>query len=94
MKITLNFLLQATRVLHIGNYDDDELNLIYNFITKVDNEVFIHYLNSKTVLSYDSDLELYVEIVDALISIYEDSEEYEKCDQLKRKRIEAINYLK
>lgn len=91
--ITVNFLLQTIRVLHVGNYNDEELSMIYNFMSRVDNEILIHYLNSKTILSYESDLELFVEIADALIGIYESSEDYEKCIELKNKKEEAIKLL-
>lgn len=93
MNITINFLLQATRVLHVGNYTEEDLEMIYNFITKVDNEVLFFYLTSKTILSYESDLELYVEIADNLIGIYEEVEDYEKCIELKLKKEQAINIL-
>jgi hypothetical protein len=93
MNLTVNFLLQATRVLHVGNYTEDELEMIYKFMTKVDNDILFYYLTSKTILSYNSDLELFVEIVDRLISIYEDLEDYEKCVQLKLKKEESIKIL-
>jgi hypothetical protein len=83
MSMSLNFLLQATRVLHVGNYDEDELEMIYNFFISVDNEILNDYYNRCTILSYNNDLELYVEITDSLIEIFEESEEYEKCITLK-----------
>jgi len=89
----INFLLQATRVLNIGNYDEDELGMIYNFISTVDNVILNYYYSSNTIFSYSSDLELYVEIVNTLIRIYEEKEEYEKCSLLKIKREESIKIL-
>ena len=94
MNITVNFLLQVTRILHVGNYDDIELSEIYNFMSTVDNEILNHYLNSKSILAYDSDLELYIELIDVLVNIYEEDEEYEKCKRLLEKKEEAINSLK
>jgi hypothetical protein len=94
MNITVNFLLQATRILHVGNYNDDDLEMVYNFMVNVDNEILIHYLNSKSVLAYESDLELYIELIDVLVSIYEDNEEYENCKKLLDKKEEAIIILK
>lgn len=90
MNMTINFLLQATRVLHFGNYDEDELTMFYNYLTALDNEILNDYYSSCTILSYDNDLELYVEILNALISIFEDREEYEKCLKLKSKKEESI----
>lgn len=94
MNITVNFLLQATRILHVGNYNDDDLEMVYNFMVNVDNEILIHYLNSKSVLAYESDLELYIELIDVLVSIYEDNEEYENCKKLLDKKEESIIILK
>ena len=88
--MTINFLLQATRVLHFGNYDEDELSMFYNYLTALDNEILNDYYSTCTILSYDNDLELYVEIINALISIFEEREEYEKCLKLKSKKEESI----
>ena len=43
MDMTINFLLQATRVLHVGNYDEDELSMITNFM--------LNYLGLKMILN-------------------------------------------
>ena len=91
MSMTVNFLLQATRVLHVGNYDEDELKMIYDFMTTVDNEVLNEYNCTCTILSYNNDLELYIEILDVMLTIFEEREEYEKCDILKSKKEESIN---
>lgn len=89
MSISFNFILQATRVLHVGNYDEDELEMIYNFLISLDNEILNDYFNNCTILSYNNDLELYVEIVDVLINVYEEREEYERCMILKEKKDES-----
>ena len=91
--LKLNFLLQATRILHVGNYDEDELNMIYNFMSTIDNSILITYNESKTILSYSSDLELYVEIVGTLINIYVEREMYENCQILMKKKEQAITIL-
>jgi hypothetical protein len=93
MSMTVNFLLQATRVLHVGNYDEDELKMIYDFMTTVDNEVLNEYNCTCTILSYNNDLELYIEILDVMLTIFEEREEYEKCDILKNKKEESINII-
>lgn len=91
--ITINFLLQSIRILHIGGYSEDELEMIYKSTVKVDNDLLFYYLSSNTILSYESDLELFIEIIDGLISIYEVREEYEKCVLLKNKKEESIKIL-
>ena len=91
--MSLNFLLQATRVLHVGNYDEDELEMIYNFFISVDNEILNDYYNRCTILSYNNDLELYIEITDSLISIFEVTEEYEKCLLLKHQKEESLKIM-
>jgi hypothetical protein len=88
--MNLNFLLQATRVLNVNNYDEDELIMIFNFMTAIDNEILNDYNNTCTIISYDSDLQLYVEILDELINIFEEREEYEKCEILKIKKEESL----
>ena len=88
--MTLSFLIQCTRVLSESNYDEQELIMIFNFMTAVDNEILNDYNNTCTIISYDNDLQLYIEILDALISIYEEREEYEVCETLQHKKEESI----
>jgi hypothetical protein len=88
--MNLNFLLQATRVLSVNNYDEDELIMIFNFMTAIDNEILNDYNNTCTIISYDNDLQLYIEILDELINIFEEREEYEKCEILKIKKEESL----
>jgi hypothetical protein len=94
MVITLNFLLQATRVLNVGNYNEEELKMIYKFLISLDNTVLNEYNNKCTILSYNNDLELYVEILNSCILIFEKREEYEKCQKLKDKKEESIKIMK
>ena len=91
---TINFLLQATRILHVGNYEEDELRMIYDFTIELDNVILIEYLNTSSILSYANDLELYIEILEVLIGIFEEREEYEKCNVLKIKKEDSIELIK
>lgn len=93
MDMTFNFLLQATRVLHVNNYDSDELKLIYKYTTSLDNDILNDYYISRTILGYNNDLELYLEIVETLIDIFEEMEDYEKCFVLKNKRDESLKII-
>jgi hypothetical protein len=93
MDMSINILLQATRVLSFGNYDDVELSMTYNYLTALDNEILNDYFNTCTILAYNNDLELYIEIVETLIIIFEEREEYEKCAKLIRKKEESINII-
>ncbi len=90
MNMSISFLLQATRVLHVGNYDDDEVRMIYDYIRNVDNDLIFEYINNKTILSYNNDLELLIEIIDRMIQILEETEEYEKCLVLKNKKEKCL----
>jgi hypothetical protein len=90
MNMSISFLLQATRVLHVGNYDDDEVRMIYDYIRNVDNDMIFDYINNKTILSYNNDLELLIEIIDRMIQILEETEEYEKCLVLKNKKEKCL----
>lgn len=91
--MSVNFLLQATRVLHVDNYDEEELRMIYNFVINLDNDILNDYNSTCTILSYNNDLELYIEIIDSLIQVFEDREEYEKCELLLFKRDESVEII-
>lgn len=94
MDISFNFLLQATRVLYVGNYDEQELIMIYDYMISLDRETLIDYNDQCNVLTYNNDLELYLEIITSLIKIFELKEEYEKCDKLFKKQEECIEIIK
>jgi len=91
--MSINFLLQAIRVIHLGIYDDTELNLIYNYLQNIDNVVLNDYFKSNSVLQYNNDLEFCVEVIDKTIKILENREEYEKCQILLNKKQESLSIM-
>ena len=93
MEMSFNFLIQATRVLQVNNYDDKELKLIYDYAVSLDNIILNDYFNTCSILGFINDLELYMEILDSMIVIFEDMEEYEKCFVLKKKKDECIKII-
>lgn len=94
MIMTFNFLLQATRVLHYNNYDENELDMIYNFLISLENDTLKDYNSTCTILSYNNDLELYMEILDVVIEVYEEREDYERCQKLKEMKDKSIKINK
>lgn len=92
-KMSINFLLQAVRIIHIGSYDDSEIRMIYDYLRNLDNVILNDYFNSHTVLQYSNDLEFCVEIIDNVIKIYEAKEEYEKCQSLLIKKEVALSII-
>ena len=92
--MSVNFILQAIRLLHIGDYTDNDINMIYDFTRNLDNETLIRYHITNSVIAYNNDLELYIEIVDKLISIFETKEEYEKCAILMKKKKKSNTIMK
>ena len=91
--MSINFLLQATRIIHIGNYDDTEIRMIYDFLRNLDYCSLNDYFSTYSVLNYNNDLELYVEVVDRMIKILEAEEEYEKCQVLFDKKEESLDII-
>jgi len=92
--MSINFLLQAVRIIHIGNYDDTEIRMIYDYLRNIDNVGLNDYFNSYSVLQYNNDLEFCIEIIDKMIKILEEREEYEKCQILLNKKEESIDIMK
>jgi len=88
-----NFLLKATRILQVDNYDDNDLEMIYNYVISIDYETLIDYNNNRTILIYDNDLEFYIEIIDVLTQALIDIEDYEKCQVLKYKKEECLTIM-
>lgn len=67
-----------------------ELRMVTDYVLSLDNEILKDYFNTCTILSYDNDLDLYIEILDNLMKIYEKREEYETCEKLKIKKEESL----
>lgn len=93
MEPKFNFLLQSTKVLNVINHDENDVKTIYNFLLSLDNDTLIRYSNLQTLVNYNNDLELYLQILNSLIRIYEHNEEYEKCTELLKQKNITINLL-
>jgi hypothetical protein len=91
--MSINFLLQAVRIIHIGNYDETEIKLIYDYLINLDNVILNEYFNTYSVLQYNNDLEFCVEVINKMITILEDKEEYEKCQILLNKKEESLEII-
>ena len=91
--MSINFLLQVTRIIHNGNYDDTETRMIYDYLRNLDNSNLFEYFTSYSVLNYNNDLELYLEVIDKMIEILEKEEEYEKCQVLFNKKEESLDII-
>ena len=64
---------------------EENYNYICEFMIGLDNEILNDYNMNCNIVSYNNDLELYIEIAETLIDIFEEKEEYEKCQLLKCK---------
>lgn len=93
MELKFNFLIQATNALKINNNDVNELKTIYNFLLSLDNDTLIRYSGLQTLVTYNNDLELYLEIINSLIRVYEHNQEYERCIELLKQKNNTINLL-
>lgn len=91
--MSINFLLQVVRIIHVGNYDDTEIRMIYDYLRNLDNSVLNDYFNTYSVLQYNNDLEFCIEVIDKTIKIFEDREEYEKCQILLNKKEESLDIM-
>jgi len=92
--MSVNFLLQAIRIIHIGNYDDTEVRIIYDYLRNLDNVALNSYFSANSVIQYNNDLELCVEVMNGMLKILEEKEEYEKCQVLLNKKEESQNIMK
>jgi hypothetical protein len=83
-----DYLLQAIKILHTSKNTNFEINTIYDWILIVEDKTILQYKNRKSIISFNNDLELFIEIIDKLIEILEDEkhEDYEKCYLLLNKK--------
>jgi hypothetical protein len=92
--MSINFLLQAVRIIHIGNYDDNDIKMIFNYLKNLDNVALNTYFSTYSVLQYNNDLEFCIELIDKMIKLFEGREEYEKCQVLLNKKEESLDIMK
>ena len=94
VEMSINFLLQAIKIIHIGNYNDTDMRMIYDYLRNLDNVVLNDYFNAYSVLQYNNDLEFCIEVIDKMIIVLEDKEEYERCQVLLNKKEESLDIMK
>jgi hypothetical protein len=68
--------------------------MIYDYLRNLDNVVLNTYFNTNSVLQYNNDLEFCIEVMDKMIKVLEDKEEYEKCQILLNKKEESLDIMK
>jgi hypothetical protein len=85
------FLLQSVKHIKSGSYTNDDIDFIFDLILTIDNETLIGYNNKCSISSLGNDLEFYNKILRFLIQYYEETEEYEKCKNLKNKLEESMD---
>ena len=88
-----DFLFQAVKVLHLEQNNIEKLYIVYEFIKQLDDVTLFLYSTNKTIISYNSDLDLLIELIDGLIKIFETEniEEYEKCNELMKIKKDILN---
>jgi hypothetical protein len=92
--MSINFLLQSIRIFHSGNFDDTEIEMTYDHLKRLDDRTLIKFYNTNSILSYENDLEVCIEVLDIIMYILEGREEYEKCAVLKNIKDESLDIMK
>lgn len=92
--MSYDFLIQSVKILHNENNLKSEIDFVYDFVMETTDNTLDIYSNRSTIISYNNDVELFIEIINKLIKILEsdDYEEYEKCSKLIQKK-EKILFL-
>lgn len=89
----MKFLLQTLVIFEKENHNDENINMIYKFLTNLDNEILNDYYLTNDVIPFQNNLDLCILVIDTMIKIFEENEEYEKCGYLKNKKDEAIKII-
>ncbi len=89
MESNFMYLIQSTRLIKSGKYNDGDINFIYELLISIDYDILILYYKTSTLIEYINDLELYIQLVNFVITYFEEKEEYEKCLVLNKKIIES-----
>lgn len=82
MNDTFRYLLQSARLISSKRASEDDIEFVKDLILSLENDEIIGYYNTCTITSIGSDYNLYVKLIRYLIKHYEETEEYEKCEEL------------
>lgn len=88
-----DFLMQAVKILHKDIQTEEDIKLAYDFVMLTEMDTLEKYNKKSLIVSYQSDLELFIDIIKELLSVYEDLEDYEKCQKLLEKKNICENIL-
>lgn len=78
----INFLLESVKIMNKKTQTDDEANTVFVYIISTELEELKEYKRKNTIISFENDLELFINVIDKLLLYYEVSEEFERCDCL------------
>lgn len=86
--MSYDFLIQSVKILHNENNSKSDIDFVYDFVMETTDTTLNVYKNRTSIISYTNDFELFIEIINKLITILESEEyeEYEKCLSLVQKR--------
>lgn len=84
-----DYLIQAVKVIHANDNSEFEINTVYEWVLIVENETILRYKNRNSIVSFDNDLDVFIELIDYLIKLFEKTEEYEKCARLLNRKMQC-----
>jgi len=67
--------------------------VVYKFINDMEKETLIEFKKNQSMVSYENDLILYLEMIRYVRNLYEQREEYEVCAELIKKENECVMLL-
>lgn len=89
-----NFLMQAIKILNNERINEQELDMVYEFLITISGEELKNFNDTTTTVTFSNDLKMYVSTISRLIKIFEEKEKYEECSELKKKYDESMLILK
>jgi hypothetical protein len=86
------FFLHAIKAIHTNDSEFDMLDIAYKFINNVDTETLFEFKKHQSLMTYENDLVLFIEMIKYVNHLYEQKEEYEICSELiiKQKNCEMM----
>lgn len=88
----INYIIHALKILHTEEKNEMNMNFLYEYVLLTDIDTLKLYKEEKTIIP-NSDLEIFIDIIDSLILYNENVEDYERCHRLKIKKLECQKIL-